>query len=170
MSSTLALSYRLRVSICGSLVMAPEVYYFDHVDETLNPSPPYASGEAGFVWINERDEFTRDRRFAISSNSLHALHGHGVVDLLNALDLIAGPVGGGREAALAPGAAEEASRIFYAADRMTYGARHDLRVAERNGIEYRIVVDNREYQRTLSKLQFLSTTASRQGHGLRLCL
>ena len=149
---------------------AHQVYYFDHADEARNPSPPYSSGEAGFVWINESDELTLDRQFAISFNSLHALHGHGVVDLLNGLDLIAGPVGGGQDAALAPGAVEEASRILYDADRMTYGARHDLRVAEWRGVEYRIVVDNREYQRTLSKLQFLSTTASRQGHGLRLRL
>jgi hypothetical protein len=53
---------------------------------------------------------------------------------------------------------------------MTYGAQHDLPVAEWKGVDYRIVVDNREYQRTLSKLQFLATTASRQGHGIRLRL
>lgn len=149
---------------------AAGTYYFDHTDGALNPSPPYRSGQAGFVWINEADELTSDCRFEISSNSLHALHGHGEVGLLNALDLIAGPIGAGREAAVAPGAAEEAARIFYSADRMTYGGQHDLSVGEWKGVDYRIVVNNREYQRTLSKLQFLATTASRQGHGLRLCL
>ena len=149
---------------------APETYYFDHAEGALNPSPPYCSGEAGFVWINEVDEISFDCRFEISSNSLHALQGHGEVNLLNALDLIAGPIGGGREAAVAPGASEEASRIFYAADGMTYGAQHDLRVVEWKQVDYRIVVDNREYQRTLSRLQFLATTASRHGHGIRLRL
>ena len=75
---------------------APETYYFDHAEGALNPSPPYCSGEAGFVWINEVDEISFDCRFEISSNSLHALQGHGEVNLLNALDLIAGPIGGGR--------------------------------------------------------------------------
>jgi hypothetical protein len=147
-----------------------EIYYFDHAAKTSNPSPPYHCGEAGFIWISEAEFVETDWRFAISPNSLHALHGHGVVDLLNGLEQMAGPIGTGRDAIVAPSAAEEASRIFYEADRMTYGARHDLRVARRKGIDYRIVVDNREYQRTLSKLQFLSTTAARHGHGLRLRL
>ena len=147
-----------------------EPYYFDHDRQALNPRPPYSSGEAGFVWLNNDDIVESDRRFEISPNSLHALHGHGVVDRLNDLDLVAGPIGAGREAAIAPGSAEEAMFIFYDADRMTYGAVHDLPVASVEGIEYRLVVDNREYQRTLSKLQFLSATASRQGQGIRLRL
>jgi len=147
-----------------------ETYYFDHAVGDRNPSPPFHSGEAGFIWINAQDFVETDWRFQVPSNSLHALHGHGVVDRLNDLEQLAGPIGGGQDAALAPSAAEEASRVFYDADRMTYGQLHDLFVAEYEGVEYRIVVDNREYQRTLSKLQFLSTTAARHGHGLRLRL
>lgn len=149
---------------------APLIYYFDHQESARNPSPPFYRGEAGFVWFSEANEALTDRRVAISANSLHALHGHGVVDLLNQLDLVSGPIGDGRDAVLTPGSVDEASGVFYDADKMTYGAVHDLVVARRSEIEYRLVVDNREYQRTLSKLQFLSTTAARQGHGLRLRL
>ena len=147
-----------------------ETYYFDHATGKRNPSPPYRCGEAGFIWINAENFVETDSRFEVSSNSLHALRGHGVVNRLNDLEQMAGPIREGRDAALAPSAAEEASRIFYDADRMTYGGLHDLFVAVHEGIDYRIVVDNREYQRTLSKLQFLSTTAARHGHGLRLRL
>ena len=37
-------------------------------------------------------------------------------------------------------------------------------------LEYRVAIDNREYQQTLSKQQFLATTAARHGHGLRIRL
>lgn len=149
---------------------APLIYYFDHQESARNPSPPFHCGEAGFVWFNEENEAVSDHRVTISANSFHALHGHGVVDLLNRLDLVTGPIGSGRDAVLGPGSVDEASGVFYDADKMTYGAVHDLFVARRRKIEYRLLVDNREYQRTLSKLQFLSTTAARQGHGLRLRL
>ncbi len=147
-----------------------EAFYFDHAKGAANPCPPYSSGEAGLVWINRDDEPETDRRVEILPNSFHALHGHGVVVRLNELDLVGGPIGAGRDAVVAPSAVEDAARIFYDADRMTYGAQHDLRIDRREGVEYRLAVDNREYQRTLSKLQFLSTTASRSGYGLRLRL
>ena len=146
------------------------IHYFDHMESARNPDPPFRSGDAGFVWFDEENEAQTDHRVAISGNSLHALHGHGVVDLLNDLALVSGPIGEGKDAVLTPGAVDEASGIFYDADRMTYGGVHDLLVTRHGEIEYRLVVDNREYQRTLSKLQFLSTTAARHGHGLRLRL
>ena len=40
----------------------------------------------------------------------------------------------------------------------------------RGTARYRIAIDNREYQKTLSQLQFLASTAARYGHGLRLRL
>jgi len=146
------------------------IRYFDHQELAANPDPPFRGGDAGFLWINEHNQAVTDHRVEISANSLHALHGHGVVDLLNQLDLVTGPIGGGKDAVLTPGSVDEASGVFYDADRMTYGGIHDLLVTRHGEIEYRLVVDNREYQRTLSKLQFLSTTAARQGHGLRLRL
>ncbi|MDE0884814.1 MAG: hypothetical protein OSB70_04720 [Myxococcota bacterium] len=146
----------------------PGIYYFDHSRPQSNPSPPYSAGEAGFIWLDHDEFIEADWRFEISPNSLHALRGHGVVALLNELDLILGPVGAGQEAAISPGCTEKAMHIFYEADRMTYGSVHDFRVAELDGVEYRLLIDNREYQRTLSRLQFLSSTASREGCGLHL--
>ena len=84
-----------------------------------------------------------------------------------------GRAGSGRDLLLAPGAAETAAHIFYEADRKTYGASYDfLALAQEipEAIHYRIASDNREYQQTLSQLQFLSTTAARHGRGLRIRL
>ena len=99
------------------------------------------------------------------------LHGLGVVARLDALAPSIGAIGSGCDALLDPPVVEEAMRVFYEADRATYGVRHDLlvRPAEPPACtEYRIVVDNREYQRTLSQLQFLTSTAARHGLGVRL--
>ena len=71
---------------------------------------------------------------------------------------------------LRPSALDAAAHIFYEADRMTYGHVWELVIGMRAGVEYRLVIDNREYQRTLSRLQFLVTRASRQGLGVRLRL
>ena len=63
--------------------------------------------------------------------------------------------------------------ILPEADRQTYGVRHDLLVAAAWGspaADYRIRIDNREYQKTLSQLQFLASQASHMGHGLRFAL
>lgn len=149
--------------------------YFDH-RHAGEPPPPFRGGEAGWVWMSEEGIAETESHVVISPNSLHALHGHGVVDQLNTLDLLLGRIGDGKPAVLAPGATPAASRIFYEADRLTYGARHDLRVdapgleAGAPGAEYRILVDNREYQRTLSQLQFLATGAMRNGYGVLLTL
>ncbi len=147
------------------------VVYFDHAMPAQAVEPPFASGEAGVVWIESTGDVVTAPRVPIPPNSLHALHGHGVVRQLNALDPLIGPVGGGSEAVIAPAKAEQALRIFYEADRMTYGARHDLLVrapGEHDLVEYRIVIDNREYQRTLSRLQYMTSTAARMGQGIVL--
>ena len=52
---------------------------------------------------------------------------------------------------------------------MTYGARSDIAVGRVNGsLEYRLAIDNREYQRSLSRLQFLVTSAGRHGCAVRV--
>ena len=79
-----------------------------------------------------------------------------------------GLLGAGGEAVVRPGTVEGVTRIFCDADRMTYGQVHDLHVDTIDEVEYRLLVNNREYQRTLSRLQFLSGTASRLGRGIRL--
>lgn len=150
--------------------MSSRVVYFDHNEESSHPESPFKVGEAGFVWVDEEGDMTSDVQVRIPPNTVHALHGHGVVEQLNGIDLSVGPVGRGRDAVVSPGGVEAVARLFYEADRMTYGAIHDLRVDVIGEIEYRIVIDNREYQRTLSRLQFMSVTAGRLGHGLRLKL
>lgn len=150
--------------------MSSRVVYFDHKDQSSDPEWPFKVGEAGFVWIDEEGDIDTDVQVRIPPNAVHALHGHGVVDQLNKIDLSWGPVGNGRDAVVGPGNVEEVARLFYEADRMTYGAVHDLRVDVIDEVEYRIVINNREYQRTLSRLQFMSVTAGRLGHGLRLKL
>ena len=65
------------------------------------------------------------------------------------------------------------AEIFYEADRRTYGPRWvgvefvAARCSE-PPTEYRIAIDNREYQRTLSRLQYLASTAARHGNGVRI--
>ena len=91
--------------------------------------------------------------------------GHGVVDALNALP-IEGRVGDGEDALIPPAVLEDACSLFYEADRKTYGAIYEFVVATRlesELVEYRVRVDNREYQAALSRLTFLTSTASREG-------
>ena len=146
-----------------------ERVYFDHAAR-IAPRAPYCHGNAGFVWVCDEGYIETDAQVVIPANSLHALHGHGVVEELNALPQSLGPIGSGRDAVIEPSGVAEALRILYAADSMTYGGRHDLLVERLNGVEYRIVIDNREYQRTLSRLQFLCSRATREGRGVRLLL
>ena len=66
---------------------------------------------------------------------------------------------------------DEVAHILYQADRKTYGNTWEFTIGRdqaasvTESIEYRIVIDNREYQRTLARLQFLVTTAGRLGRG-----
>ncbi len=151
--------------------MATKIVYYDHAAPPERIAPPFAYGEAGAVWVDEAGQVETDTRVSIPPNSYHALHGHGVVDQLASLAAVMGRVGDGQDAVLGPAAVEQALCIFYEADRMTYGARHDLLVraaSVRDDVEFRIVIDNREYQRTLSRLQFMTSTAARMGQGIRL--
>ena len=149
-------------------MMPSRVIYFDHEGEADSFVPPFQQGEAGFVWLDEGGDLTSDTQVIIPPNSVHAMKAHGVIDQINGLGLAMGLLGQGGEAVVMPGTVEDVTRIFYDADRMTYGQVHDLQVGTVDEVEYRLVVNNREYQRTLSRLQFLSGTASRMGRGLRL--
>jgi len=121
--------------------------------------------------LHDDGEPTTRTRVAIAANSLHALYGHGVVDALNRLALAAGPIAPGRDAVLRPGAVSEASRVLYEADRTTYGRTFEFAVEGGDrAVAYRIAIDNREYQRTLSRLQYLVVMAGREGRAVRLRL
>ena len=139
-------------------------------DQFEAPPPPFQTGEAGEVWVGEAGEIRTDRKVRISANSTHALLGHGVVDELNRLAL-QGKVGRGTDVLIPHAVLEEAQSVFYDADRKTYGGSWEFVVpasgaAER--VEYRVRVQNREYQRTLSRLTFLLGSASRAGRAVRL--
>ena len=148
-----------------------KIVYYDHSrpDET---QAGFRSGEvSSFEWSADGEIVTR-ARVALAPNSLHALHEHGVVDALNRLPLAIGPIAADREAVLEPRALSEASRILYEADRRTYGNTWEFVVArsEVPRAEYRIQIDNREYQRSLSRLQYLVVLAGREGRVVRLRL
>jgi hypothetical protein len=140
------------------------------------PPAPYRSGEAGYVWLAENGALETDTRVALSANSAHALLGHGVVEALNELPLD-GRLGSGLEVIVPPASLEDARSMFYEADRKTYGARYEFVVEpedaareDSSDVEYRIRIDNREYQRTLTRLTYLMTMASREGRAVWLRL
>jgi len=125
------------------------------------------------VWLSDEDVLETDTRVVLSPNSLHSLVAHGVIATLARLPVQLGPLEPGREAVLTPAALPHALDVLYEADRQTYGVRHDLLIASGWGeppTDYRIAVDNREYQRTLSQLQYLASQAARMGNGVRLKL
>ena len=137
------------------------------------PVPPFRRGEVGPVWIDARGELHAEAHLELSANSTHALLGHGVAGELDRLGLELGPLEAGRDALIPPGLLEEAIPLLYEADRKTYGGRFEFCVGRAEApspVEYRVRIDNREYQRTLARLQFLLTTASRHGWGVRLRL
>lgn len=151
---------------------APRTVYYDH-GQAADTQPMFPRGEAGPVILDAGAEWVAEPEVWIGPNSHCALVHHGVVEELNALPRADGSVGSGRDSLLPPGSTEAVARIFYEADRKTYGASHDFLAFARDvpqPVHYRIAIDNREYQKTLSQLQFLSTTAARHGHGLRLRL
>lgn len=132
------------------------------------------TGEAGYLIVEANNQFSTETRVQLSANSTHALLGHGVVDALNELP-IQGRVGRGRDVIIPPGELHTARRVFYAADAKTYGQDYEFVVdepdeggeSEKNEdgeeVEYRIKIDNREYQHALSGLQYLLSTASSEG-------
>ena len=122
-------------------------------------------GEAGLAWVAYSGEFESEARLEISQNSTHALLGHGVVEAINQL-AIEGRLGSGLEVMIPPSVCEAVRSLFYEADRKTYGGRHEFVVGRSDGTpptQYRVRIDNTEYQRTLAGLQFLMTTAARSG-------
>lgn len=145
------------------------VVYFDHARATERQEG-FGTGEAGVVRLTKEGFFESDTQVVIGANAYHALLGHGVVGGLAELPLLHGPLGGGRDAILEPGGLDRAAHLLYEADRRTYGRTFEFLVGEQAGREYRIVIDNRAYQRTLARLQFLITSASRGGHAVRLRL
>jgi hypothetical protein len=151
-------------------VSSPHTVYYDHTrDASLQPVFP--RGEAGPVVVTAAGEWRTETEVWISPNSHCALVHHGVAGWLTSLPLAQGTAGSGRDVLVPPASAEDVARIFYEADRKTYGATYDFlafaqQVPQR--IHFRVAIDNREYQQTLSQLQFMSTTAARHGHGLRI--
>ena len=144
--------------------------YYDHARDA-EEQPAFPRGDAGPVIIESDGSWVSETEVRISPNSHCALVHHGVADELTALPDARGRAGNGRDLLVAPGSAEAVAHIFYEADRKTYGANYDfLALAQEvpKAIHYRIAIDNREYQQTLSQLQFLSTTAARHGRGLRI--
>jgi hypothetical protein len=122
-------------------------------------------GRAGCVWLDADGSFELDTRVQLSANSTHALLGHGVVAELNRLPL-EGTLGEGLETLVPPAKLEAARALFFEADRKTYGATYEFVVGTRERpepVEYRLRIDNREYQSTLSHLTFLMSVASREG-------
>ncbi len=111
-----------------------------------------------------------ERLVALSPNSLHALWGHGEVEALRRCAPDELHLEPGVEILVPPTVIDDAVRVLYQADRNTYGREFEFLVAERNGTEFRLRVDNREYQRSLSRLQFLFTSSARSGLGIYLCL
>jgi hypothetical protein len=148
------------------------IVYYDHAAPETG-QPGFRSGRADRVRFADDGELESEQPVRIGPNSLHALEGHGIVARLNRLPLALGPIAPGRDAVLRPKALDDASRILYDADRDTYGAVHEFVVREvqvPECVQYRIVIDNRDYQRTLARLQYLVTLASREGFGVRLRL
>ena len=143
---------------------ADRIVYYDH-DRPDEPQEGFRTGEAGHVTVAGDGEVAWDRQVPISANSLHAMLHHGVADALAGVDASLSAVGTGRETLVWPSLLERVVRIFYEADRNTYGQRYDVEVGRgpgRPAVQYRLAIDNREYQRTLSQLQFLVTRAARE--------
>jgi len=137
-------------------------------DDFDSPPPPFRTGAGGRVWLGERGELETDERVQLSANTVHALEGHGVLAQLNRLPLELGALGGGREVLVPQAALDAAAEILTEADRTTYGALHEFVVARENGAEYRVRIENREYQRALARLRDLIVAASRQGFAVWL--
>ncbi len=137
-------------------------------DQFEAPPEPFRTGQAGCAWLSEDGALEQNVRVHLSANSTHALLGHGVVDALNDLSL-EGRLGDGQATLIPPPTLDSARSIFYAADRKTYGACYEFIVESgetRADTQYRIRIDNREYQAALSELTYLVSTASREGRAV----
>jgi hypothetical protein len=149
------------------------IVYFDR-SRPRDEHAAFRAGEASRIVTDDEGYLALDARsVSLEPNSVHALLGHGVVEQMNQLEPESALVGSGRDALFRPAVAEALAAIFYEADRRTYGPRWQgvefvaARCAD-PPVEYRIAIDNREYQRTLSRLQYLASTAARHGNGVRI--
>lgn len=148
---------------------APERVYLKPT-EFESPPYPFRNAEAGLVWIDAGGLPATDTRVRLSANATHALEGHGVLAALAKLPL-QGTLGDGRDVLVPQGSLAAAAQVFYDADRNTYGRIWEFLVyteAADPPIEYRVRVDNRDYQRSLLRLTDLLSMASRVGHAVRL--
>ena len=127
------------------------------------------TGSAGWLYAGDDGSLRNEVRLTLSPNSTHALIGHGVVDALNELPL-QGRLGTGMEVLIPPAQLDSARELFYRADTKTYGASHEFVVDAHEGVEYRLRIDNREYQNTLSELQYLLRRASHDGMAIWLMI
>jgi len=146
--------------------------YYEH-RRPAEQQRAFPTGEAGFVVLGADGEWSAETEVWISPNSHCALRNHGVAEQLAELSSALGSIEGARDLLISPGRSENAAHLFYEADRKTYGDRYDFVVLEQElpePVRYRVAIDNREYQQTLSRLQFLATRATRNGYGLRLSL
>ena len=144
------------------------IVYLEH--GVARPPAPFRIGEAGLVCLAADGSFQADGRVPLSANSTHALIEHGVVEALNRLEL-QGKIGRGLDVLIPQACLAETSSILYDADRHTYGRSYEFAIAEEPAPEarqFRVRIENREYQRTLARLQYLVTTASRLGHAVRI--
>ena len=137
-------------------------------DQFESPPPPFRTGAAGRVWLSEWGELETDERVRLSANTVHALEGHGVLVELNRLPVELGKLGDGRDVLVPHAALDTAADILTEADRKTYGARYEFVVAREHGAEYRIRIQNREYQRALARMRDLLVAAGRQGFAVWL--
>lgn len=132
------------------------------------PPAPFRTGAGGRVWLSERGELETDERLRLSANTVHALEGHGVIAALNRLPLEMGALGEGREVLVPQAALDEAADILTEADRKTYGATWEFVIARDALAEYRVRIENREYQRALARMRDLIVAAGRQGFAVWL--
>ena len=137
--------------------------------------PALRTGEGGWVWMTDEGTLETNTRVVLSPNSTHALLGHGVVEALNRLALEMGPLGEGKDVMIPQAILDDASDLFYEADRRTYGAIYEFPVSDLAGTPTEapnastvLRIDNREYQRCLARLQDLVRGASRSGYAVRL--
>ena len=139
------------------------IYLLSEQAET--PTPPFRTGDVGTVNVDPSGRLELRVGVSLSANTVHALLGHGVVDALNELS-IEGRIGDGREVLIPPSSLDDTRRIFYEADRRTYGGSFEFVVERRTSpelVEYRVRIENREYQASLARLQFLVTQAGHDG-------
>ena len=132
------------------------------------PPAPFRTGAGGRVWLSERGELETDERVRLSANTVHALEGHGVLAELNRLPLELGRLGEAREVLVPQAALDDAADILTEADRKTYGASFEFVIARDARNEYRVRIENREYQRALARMRDLIVAAGRQGFAVWL--